>query len=40
MLILNYLGQGAWLLTNYNKPGFSVVNPFFGIMEEWMIIPE
>ncbi|RLJ33745.1 KUP system potassium uptake protein [Chryseobacterium sp. 7] len=39
MLILNYLGQGAWLLTNYNKPGFSVVNPFFGIMEEWMIIP-
>ncbi|HAO28141.1 MAG TPA: potassium transporter Kup, partial [Chryseobacterium indologenes] len=39
MLILNYLGQGAWLLTNYDKPGFSVVNPFFGIMEEWMIIP-
>ncbi|PXW15268.1 MULTISPECIES: KUP/HAK/KT family potassium transporter [Chryseobacterium] len=39
MLILNYLGQGAWLLTNHNKPGFSVVNPFFGIMQEWMIIP-
>ncbi|NIF04200.1 KUP/HAK/KT family potassium transporter [Chryseobacterium sp. Tr-659] len=39
MLILNYLGQGAWLLTNHGKPGFSVVNPFFGIMEEWMIIP-
>ncbi|WP_027385640.1 KUP/HAK/KT family potassium transporter [Chryseobacterium gregarium] len=39
MLILNYLGQGAWLLTNYNTPGFSVVNPFFGIMEEWMVIP-
>lgn len=39
MLILNYLGQGAWLLTNHSKPGFSVVNPFFGIMEEWMIIP-
>ncbi|PTT28438.1 potassium transporter Kup [Chryseobacterium sp. HMWF028] len=39
MLILNYLGQGAWLLTNHNKPGFSVVNPFFGIMVEWMIIP-
>ncbi|UKB80569.1 KUP/HAK/KT family potassium transporter [Chryseobacterium sp. MEBOG07] len=39
MLILNYLGQGAWLLTNHDKPGFSVVNPFFGIMEEWMIIP-
>lgn len=39
MLILNYLGQGAWLLMNYNTPGFSVVNPFFGIMEEWMVIP-
>ncbi|WP_223606257.1 KUP/HAK/KT family potassium transporter [Chryseobacterium sp. OSA05B] len=39
MLILNYLGQGAWLLTNHAKPGFSVVNPFFGIMEEWMIVP-
>ncbi|MEV8469089.1 KUP/HAK/KT family potassium transporter, partial [Fluviibacterium sp. DFM31] len=26
-------------MTNHNKPGFSVVNPFFGIMEEWMIIP-
>jgi len=39
MLILNYLGQGAWLLTNHGKPGFSVVNPFFGIMEEWMIVP-
>lgn len=39
MLILNYLGQGSWLLTNYGKPGFSVVNPFFGIMEEWMIVP-
>lgn len=39
MLILNYLGQGAWLLTNYGKSGFSTVNPFFGIMEEWMIVP-
>ncbi|MCS3871185.1 KUP system potassium uptake protein [Chryseobacterium ginsenosidimutans] len=39
MLILNYLGQGAWLLTNYGKPGFSAINPFFGTMEEWMIVP-
>ena len=39
-LILNYLGQGAWLLANYNgktisdamiKTGF---NPFFGVMSE------
>lgn len=42
-LILNYLGQGAWLLRNYNrKPithemidmGF---NPFFGLMPEWFL---
>lgn len=39
MLILNYLGQGAWLLENYGNLGGSVVNPFFGIMEEWMIVP-
>lgn len=39
MLILNYLGQGSWLLTNYGKPGFSTGNPFFGIMQEWMIVP-
>ncbi|SDQ75104.1 KUP system potassium uptake protein [Chryseobacterium soldanellicola] len=39
MLILNYLGQGSWLLSNYGKAGFSTVNPFFGIMEEWMILP-
>lgn len=39
MLILNYLGQGSWLLSNYGKPGFPTINPFFGIMEEWMIVP-
>lgn len=42
-LILNYLGQGAWLLSNHNgKPithemidmGF---NPFFGLMPEWFL---
>ena len=36
-LILNYLGQGAWLLANYkgqiiNEDGF---NPFIGIMPYW-----
>ncbi|WP_415328744.1 KUP/HAK/KT family potassium transporter [Chryseobacterium sp. MMS23-Vi53] len=39
MLILNYLGQGSWLLTNYGQPGVASINPFFGIMEEWMIVP-
>ena len=44
-LILNYLGQGAWLLAHYNgKPitpamitaGF---NPFYGIMPAWFLLP-
>lgn len=38
MLILNYLGQGAWLLTNYQQV-FTGVNPFFGIMPEWAVLP-
>lgn len=37
MLILNYLGQGAWLLNNYQKV-FTGVNPFFGIMPEWAVL--
>jgi KUP system potassium uptake protein len=44
-LILNYLGQGAWLLKNFTgKPitqamitdGF---NPFYGIMPTWFVVP-
>ena len=43
--MLNYLGQGAWLLANYNgKPvtpamvtaGF---NPFYGMMPHWFVVP-
>jgi KUP system potassium uptake protein len=43
-LILNYLGQGAWLLSNYKHQliteemitnGF---NPFYGIMPGWFVI--
>ncbi len=42
-LILNYLGQGAWLLSNYRgkminaemiSAGF---NPFYGVMPEWFL---
>jgi KUP system potassium uptake protein len=42
-LILNYLGQGAWLLKNYTgqlvssdmiEVGF---NPFYGVMPDWFI---
>lgn len=36
-LILNYLGQGAWLLKNYSGTKFDVLagNPFYGVMPEW-----
>ena len=39
MLILNYLGQGAWLLGNYEIVKTSGVNPFFGIMPDWAVFP-
>ncbi len=36
-LILNYLGQGAWLLLH---PGIAIdANPFFSIMPEWFLLP-
>lgn len=44
-LILNYLGQGSWLLDNYKgklitqdmiTAGF---NPFYGIMPPWFFVP-
>ncbi|MBL7693142.1 MAG: KUP/HAK/KT family potassium transporter [Flavipsychrobacter sp.] len=42
-LIMNYLGQGAWLIANYNgkvitpemvESGF---NPFYGVMPNWFL---
>lgn len=36
-LLLNYFGQGAWLLTNMDKG--ALVNPFFEIMPRWFLIP-
>ena len=38
MLILNYLGQGSWLLKNY-KMVFTGTNPFFGMLPQFLIIP-
>lgn len=37
-LILNYLGQGAWLL-QYEGKKFHEINPFFGLMPQWFLIP-
>jgi len=37
MLLLNYFGQGAWLLTN--KVTGDHINPFFSIMPVWFLLP-
>lgn len=36
-LILNYLGQGAWLLTHSGTVLDAQINPFFAIMPHWFI---
>lgn len=44
-LVLNYLGQGAWLLHNYHHKTVTTsmiasgFNPFYGIMPEWFVVP-
>ncbi|MFN8241323.1 MAG: KUP/HAK/KT family potassium transporter [Bacteroidales bacterium] len=36
-LLLNYFGQGAWLINNMQSA--SGANPFFSILPEWFILP-
>jgi KUP system potassium uptake protein len=36
-LLLNYFGQGAWILMN--DPSGSDVNPFFSLMPQWLLVP-
>ncbi len=36
-LLLNYFGQGAWLLINH--PAGVNVNPFYGLMPKWLLLP-
>jgi KUP system potassium uptake protein len=36
-LLLNYFGQGAWLMVHYT-PGMEI-NPFFELMPKWLILP-
>ena len=44
-LIINYLGQGAWLLAHHKGEVYTKdmidagFNPFYGIMPEWFILP-
>lgn len=37
-LMLNYLGQGAWILLQH-KTGLEGANPFFSIVPHWFLIP-
>lgn len=37
MLILNYLGQGAWLISHNGEADY--VNPFYAIMPQWFLVP-
>ncbi|WP_347292057.1 KUP/HAK/KT family potassium transporter [Paramuribaculum intestinale] len=37
MLILNYLGQGAWLLTHAREAAVGI-NPFYAVMPQWMTL--
>jgi KUP system potassium uptake protein len=37
-LILNYLGQGAWVLLQH-KTDLSGANPFFSIVPHWFLLP-
>jgi len=37
-LTVNYLGQAAWIL-NQGKTTLSDINPFYGMMPEWFLIP-
>jgi KUP system potassium uptake protein len=43
-LMINYLGQGAWLLTNHTDKIFTKeiidagFNPFYGVMPHWFVI--
>lgn len=36
-LILNFFGQGAWIMTNMTSA--NEVNPFFAMMPSWFLIP-
>jgi KUP system potassium uptake protein len=37
-LVLNYLGQGAWVLLQH-KQNFEGINPFFAIVPSWFLLP-
>ena len=38
MLLLNYFGQGAWLL-NHEGEQLGAINPFYALMPDWFLLP-
>lgn len=36
-LLLNYFGQGAWIISNYQN--INDINPFYSIMPKWFLLP-
>ena len=38
MLILNYLGQGAWVLSHPVEAAQATSNPYFNIMPQWFLV--
>ena len=36
-LLLNYFGQGAWLISHFQSG--AGVNPFFALMPDWLLLP-
>lgn len=38
-LLLNYFGQCAWVFTNYEGNNMAGINPFYGMMPQWFLLP-
>lgn len=38
-LLLNYFGQGAWLIANLNGKTLGTLKPFYAVMPDWFLIP-
>lgn len=38
MLVLNYLGQGAWIMSHHSEAAAGSVNPFYAIMPGWFVL--
>ena len=38
MLVLNYLGQGAWIMSHHTEAASGSVNPFYAIMPGWFVL--